>query len=461
MKKCKVCIIIIFFCAINSVCFSENIKIDSLLFLLKSDQSDTGKVNHLIDLCNEYRSFGAYDNSLKTGNDALNRTCIITDQNYKAAAYNSIGNTYYSMGNYPMALKNYLVSLKINEVLKNKKSIAGSYLNIGICYYYLSNYLEALKNYYASLNLREQIGDKEGIAIAYTNIGLVYDEPANYPEALKNYFAALKIYEGIENKQGIADSYINIGRVYYEQDNYSDALKMYSASLKIKEKIGEKYSVAFIYNVLGNIYWNQLNYVDGIKAGRFPKKINSVEYVNLLSKARINYLTALKIRTAIGDKQGVVESCISIGNVQIESNKLSEAQEYFNEALFISKGLGIKQLVKDSYDRLAVLDSMQGNWKAAYLHHKLFTVYRDSINNEESEKKSIQSVIVYNLEKKKIAIKTEEDKKNIIENANKKRKQQVIALVFCILILFFVLVGFTFRSKRLTKKIDTKEKTIL
>lgn len=443
-------------CSISS--FAQNRNIDSLLTLITTDQSDTNKVNHLIALSNEYRDVGAYDTCLKYGNETLKLTSLIVDQKYKASAFNNIGNTYYSIGNYPLALKNYFESLKINEALKNKKDIAGSYLNIGIIYYYQNNYPEALKNYYASLNLREQIGDKEGIAISYTNIGLVYDEPDNYPEALKNYFAALQTYQGIDNKQGIADSYNNIGRIYYEQENYTDALKTYSTSLKIKEEIDDKKGVAFTYNVIGNIYWNQLNYIDDHQLEKSHKKIHSVAYDNLLDKARKNYFASLIIRKEIDDKQGIVESFINIGNVQIESNKLTDAQDHFNKALNLSKQLGSKEWVKESYGRLAVLDSIQGNWKAAYLHQKLFTLYADSIDNEESEKKSLQSAMNYNFEKRETAIKAEEDKKGIIENANNKRQQQVWTLVFCMLILVFVLLRFTFRSRRLTKKIDRKEK---
>lgn len=429
--------------------FAQNRQMDSLLTLLTTDKSDTSKVNHLIALCEGYRNIGDYNKGLKYGNEALKLTNLIASKKYKASAYNNIGNIYYSIGNYSLALKNYTASLKINEIRKNKKDIAGSYLNIGIIYYYQNNYTEALKNYYASLNLREEIGDKEGIANSYINIGLVYDDPDNYPEALKNYFTALKIYEEIGDKKGIAASYNNIGRIYNSQGNYSEALKMYSASLKINEEIGNRYGIAFSYNNLGNIYWNQVNYPELNLTEKSPNKVKPNDPKDLLKRSFKNYLEALKIREETRDKQGTIESFIGLGNVQMDLRKLEEAQDYLNKALILSIDLGSKEWIKESYSRLEELDSIQGNWKAAYHHHKLYVLYRDSIDNEVMESKSIQNLINKDFEKSQAAAAEKED---IIEEANKKKKQRELILGACVLILAIVLARYMYRSRRGRKK---------
>lgn len=429
--------------------FAQNRQIDSLLTLIKADRSDTSKLNHLISLCEEYRNIGDYNNGLKYGNEALTLTNPIVTEKYKASAYNNIGNIYYSNGNYSLALKNYIASLKINEVLKNKKDIAGSYLNIGIIYYYQNNYAEALKNYYASLNLREQIGDYEGIANSYTNIGLVYDDPDNYPEALKNYFTALKIFSKIDDKKGIAASYNNIGRIYNSQGNYSEALKMYSASLMISKEIGNQYGTAFSYNNLGNIYWNQVYYPELNQTGKSANKGKPIDQKDLLNRSFKNYHEALKIRVATGDKQGTIESFIGMGHVQMDLRKLKEAQDYLNKALNLSIDLGSKEWIKESYSLLEELDSIEGNWKAAYHHHKLYGLYRDSIDREVIQSKSTQDLINYDFEKNEAA---EAEKKDIIEEANKKKKHLELILGACVFILAIVLARYMYRSRRGRKK---------
>lgn len=432
----------------------QNRQMDSLLTLITTDRSDTSKVNHLITLCEEYRNIGDYNNGLKYGNEALQLTSLIATEKYKASAYNTIGNIYYSKGNYSLALKNYIASLKINEVLKNKKDIAGSYLNIGIIYYYQNNYAEALKNYYASLNLREQIGDKEGIANSFTNIGLVYDDPDNYPEALKNYFTALKLYQEIDDKKGIAASYNNIGRIYNSQGNYSEALKMYSASLMINKEIGSQYGTAFSYNNLGNIYWNQVYFPELNQTGKSLHNTKPIDQKDLLNRSLKNYHEALKIREETGDKQGTVESFIGMGHVQMDLRNLKESQDYLNKALNLSIDLGSKEWIKESYSLLEELDSIQGNWKAAYHHHKLYVLYRDSVDSEAMESKSLQNLINYDFEKNDAA---EAEKKDVIQESNKKKKQLELILGACVFILAIVLARYMYRSRRGIKKIKIRK----
>ena len=448
--------------------FAQNKTIDSLLIILKKDKEfcpepcrgDTNKVIHLIMLCNEYRKIGDYDSGLNYGNEALVQTNSLPFGKNRgwakgnASAYNNIGNIYYNQGNYPEALKNYFVSLQINEALKNKKDIAGSYHNIGIIYYHQNNYQEALKNYFAALNMRKEIDDKQGIANSYNDIGLIYDDPNNYQEALKNYFAALKIYEEVGDKKRTVAAYNNIGRIYNSQDNHSEALKMYFASLKINEDIGDKFGIAFSYNNIGNIYWNQVNYPAVHPREKSSKKLTQIASNNLLKEALKNYFAALKIREEIADKQGIVESFINIGNTQIDLNKLKEAQDNLNKALQLSKGLGSKEWIKESYSRLEELDSIQSNWKAAYQHHKLFILYRDSIDNEETKIKAMQSARNYDFEKKEAITKAEQDKKNAVTAAETKKQKVIIGLVVITLLLLLMLAGFAFRSIRITKKSD-------
>src|ERR1035437_8685205 len=122
MKKLLLVIILnVTFLIFHSVCFAQNVKIDSLLNLIKTDKADSNNVIHLITLCNEYRKIAAYENGLKYGKEALQIATAIASQKYRASAYNTIGNIYYNQGNYADALKNYVASLQINEELKNKK----------------------------------------------------------------------------------------------------------------------------------------------------------------------------------------------------------------------------------------------------------------------------------------------------------------------------------------------------
>ena len=96
------------------------------------------------------------------------------------------------------------------------------------------------------------------------------------------------------------------------------------------------------------------------------------------------------------------------------------------------------------------------NFKEAFEYHKLYIVYRDSIDNEEIRKKTIQSQMTFDFEKKE-AVANAEHKKEL-ENQQvlaeeKNRKQKVVtAFVVCGLLLVLLFAGFIFRSLRITSK---------
>jgi hypothetical protein len=89
-----------------------------------------------------------------------------------------------------------------------------------------------------------------------------------------------------------------------------------------------------------------------------------------------------------------------------------------------------------------------GNYKAAFEHHKLFIIYRDSLN----KKKSLQANMQYEFDKKEIANKAEQDKLDAINKEEKKKQQIVIYAVAGLLVLVGVFAVFMYNRFRISKK---------
>jgi len=456
--------------------FAQNRNIDSLLILIKKDKLDTNKVNDLNNLSREYVKIGASDSGLKYANQTLFLAKTIFKDDNKgwpkgiADGYSSIGNVYYKLGRYPEALKNFLASLEIRETNGDKRGVASSYGDIGKIYYKQGNYIEALKNHRISLKIREEVKDKLGTALAYNNIGNIYFTQANYPEALVNYFASLKIEQEIDDKQGIADSYNNIGATYGITGNYTAALKNNIASLKVREEMGNKHDIADSYGNIGSIYINQKNYTEALKNQFLSLKIreeikdkhgiadsyNNIGFVYTqihdYSNAIKNHLASLRIAEEIGDQNGVTRSFYNLAQAQVGLNKLKEAKFNISKSLVISKKAEDKEYIAGNYSLLSTIDSAEGNWKEAYLYHKLFMVYRDSINNEDTKKKIIQNTMRFQFQQEVSEAKAIQDKKDTVAAAEKKKQQLILILVVGVLILVFAFAGFIFRSLRITSK---------
>jgi tetratricopeptide (TPR) repeat protein len=419
--------------------FAQNKNIDSLLTLLKTNKEDTNKVITLNEIAWELYKIGSYDTAIMYADTAKTIAMAIGYKKGIVSAHNKMGNDYEKKGNYPLALKNHITCLKLCKEMGNKKSIASCYNNIGIVYYNQGNYPEALKNYYASLKLFEEIGNEQGIAQTYNGIGNIYKDQHNYPEALKNHFASLKIKEKIGDKVAIAFSYDNIGNIYYYQKKISEALKNYYAALKIQEEVGDKKSISDSYNNIGNCYADQGNYQEALKS---------------LS-------LSLKIREQIGDKQGLARSLGNIGEIYKDLKNYQEAEKYINKALVISIEINSKDLIKDDYIYLSIIDSAKGDYKAAYEHYKMYFIYNDSIYNEENAEQINSLSAKYESEKKEKEIAVLKVEQTITEDEHK-RKQLIYASISILITImaFFILNWQRLKSKK-DKIIFEKQEALL
>lgn len=380
-------------------------KKDSLLFLIKKDVADTNKLLHLNKVSAEYMKVGIYDSVIHYASSGVELSALLLKKNEnksieavakkgRAASFNLLGVANYYLGNYPEGLKNHFSSLKIRESIADKNGIASSYNNIGLVYEAQGNYEEALKNNLASLKIKEEVGDKKGMAASYNNIGIIFDNQYNYEKSLESYFSALKIMQDLGDKRGLAAAYHNVALVQMHMKDYPSAVK--------------------------------------------------------------NNLISLELKEVLGDQAGIASSYGNIGVVLAKEKKYDEAEKYLIKSIDMSKQIGRKEYLRAYYKVLNELDSARGNYKKAYENHKLYILYRDSLDNEETRKQTIQSQMTFDFEKKEAVADAEHRKE--LENqqilANEKSRKQKVILFFVLgsLLLVMVFAAFIFRSLRITRK---------
>lgn len=502
-------------------CISQSKSVDSLKQVIVSHKNDTNEVKALIKLGQD---IGWQVGNLDTAFTLLNQAKALSEKlGYKkgsAQTYGSLGIAYYYQGNYTEALKNHSLSKKLYSEIGDEIGIARCCMNAGVVYMEQGNYAEALKNYSLTLKIGKETGNKQLILMAYVNSGLAYDSQNNYPLALSNFSLALNVRKESGDKAGLAIDYTNIGTIYYSQGNYPEALKYHILSLKIKEELGDKAGIGQCYNNIGIVYNEQGNRAEGLKnqfaALKIFKAIGdkesiAISYNNIgvnygdqgnYDEALKNYFSALEIRKEINDKYGLAScyiniaaiyaqknkfaesiqnssialrlfkeigdkngeaSCYSnIGAVYLRTNKLKEAKQWIQKGLALSREIGSKSTIRASYQGLARTDSALGNYKEAYNHYKLFILYRDSLLNEENTKKTVQTQMQYEFDKKQTAdsIRVVEEKK-VINAKLEKEKTQKYALYGGILFVAMVAV-FMFNRFRVTQKqkqiIELKER---
>ena len=407
MKKTVVLIFIL--SLLKQFCFAQKtgqIKIDSLLIELKKAKEDTGKVNIINKICDEYDAIGEFAKEFNYGVEGL------------------------------------AIAKKINY----RKGAANCFINIGNAFWYQSNYSKALENYLASLKINEEIGNKKGIAYGYLCIGDIYLSQGNFEKALENNLISVKTNEKIGNKKGISESYNDRAVIYFTQGNYDKALETQLLAQKFAKEIGYNLIVGSSYNIIGNIYQAQNNN----------------------SKALENYLSALQLFEDLGNKNSIATSYFCIGNLFLKENKNNESRKYFEKAMKLSKEVGSKEIIKNIYGINSDIAAAQNNYKSAYDNYKLFIIYKDSTSNIESAKKTLQSQMQFDFDKQQLAdsLYAKAEKEKIQEVAKVESKKQKLITFFIALGLLFALTlaSLIFRSLRIRNKqnkIITIQKSIV
>ena len=440
-----------------------------------------GKTYNLIGLI--HRAQGRYAEALESYQKALSIQERIGDQQGIARSYNNIGTIHDDQGRYAEALEAYQKALTIQERIGDQRGIADCYNSIGVLHHNQGRYAEALESYQKALTIRERIGEQQGIADCYNNIGAIYADQGRYAEALEAYQKALAIRERIGDQQGIAYCYGNIGIIHNAQGRYAEALEAYQKALAICERIGDQQGIASLYNNIGNIHYAQGRYAEALeshqKALTIRERIgdqkgiaSSYNNIGIIHKAQGRYAEALEayqkalaIQERINDQRGIALSYDNIGILYQAQGLYPIARSYFQKACAIAQSLQLHDLLDNIYLHLARTDSalaasgLTHLWKSAYLHHRLYAAYKDSVHNEESIRKQAQLESQYEYEKKTALLKAEQEKERALANAQiRQRETQRNLSLLALGIALIGLVTFAILYRKIRQQRDLIQK---
>ena len=396
--KNKFLLILFYFSFIAFNGFSQSSAIDSLEILLKRntesrnkfhitnyDKRDTLRVKILIAFSSELLNKRRDDESNKYSLEAEKISKKIGYLLGEAEANNLLGNYYFCQNNFEEAIKRFKAFVIIIEKLGYNLRAAHSYNNLGTLSDREGNHPEALNYFFKALRIAEKLKDKYLMASVYNNIGITYDEIGKLHEALKNYLQALKLFKEVGEKKSISITCLNIGTNYKYQSKFPEALNYFFDALKLKEEIGDKKGAASIYTNIGVVYFDLNN-----------------------DTASLRYqLLALKLKRELKNIPGMATALCNLGDIYTRIGRYKEAKQHYKEAISISKELGLKLVIKSTYEGLNKLDSITGDWEDAYKHQQLLIIYRDSLNNKENSEKILKTQLEYEFDKKELALQKE------------------------------------------------------
>ena len=386
--KCLLFGLTIYFCHLTLL--AQNKNIDSLLILIKTEKSDTNKINLLNKLCRESTLIGDFEKGLNYGTSALELAHKLGFKKEIANASIYIGNIYLGQADYPHALDYYLKALKIDEEIKNKNGIAFCLGNLGLVYYNQADYSKALDCDFKVLKMAEELRDKIQIALTIGNIGAVYNIQKNYPKALDCYFKALNMAKELGNKNIMEIQLSNIGSIYTLEKKYAEAEKYLEDALRLDEKQE--------------------------------------------------------------DKNGIAADLGNLGSLYFATGKFKEAEQYWKRAIALGDSVGAFDYIRQFEESLSQLYDTTGRYRLALEHYKKAVALKDTIFSQENKKQLVRKEMNYEFDKKEIATKAEQDKRDTITEQEKQRQKVIIYSVSVGLFLVALLALFIFRGYREKQK---------
>ena len=174
--------------------------------------------------------------------------------------------------------------------------------------------------------------------------------------------------------------------------------------------------------------------------------------VNQYTEALKNTFLALKGWEKAGKKDSVAQSYLTLGNLNIKLNKPLEAKQYLEKSIQMSKELNDKNSLFRAYSNLSFLDDKQGNYKEAYEYYKLYTLYKDSVDNIETSKKFLQAQLKHDYEIKEANAKAAQAKKDAEIKRARNIQYMIIGSLVIIILAGLVLVFIQHRNNKQKQK---------
>ena len=352
--------------------------------------------------------------------------------------YNSLAIIFHQQSKYNEAIEYYKKSLWFRQEISDINGVSACYNNIGNSLYNQRKYTEAFIYMMKGLKLREDLQDKDLIANSLNNIAGVYSAIGNYKEALEYLHRAIAIYKSNNNILGLVEAYYNIGLLYFYLKNYEQATYYQNNGYQLALTIGYKFDESLCILALADIFSKQKKY----------------------EKALDYYVMARKRGENLYGLEQEAEINIGIGSVYVNTGKTQLGIEYLLKGYQIARDFNFLIPIPDATSSLVKAYLSLNDFKNAFKYRELNSIYKDSNNNKETNKKIAENQFNYELDKKQSKIELLEKDKSIKEEETTRQKYITIGLLSFLIISVFIIVRVinNVKKEKETKELILKQK---
>jgi serine phosphatase RsbU (regulator of sigma subunit) len=297
-----------------------------------------------------------------------------------------------------------------------------------------------------------------------------YDVIGNRKKAIALSLEAVDIAKNNNKNRRLAELYIGLSS-FYKEENIALAKKYALMSLSVLNKNSlETTTINACYLILGNVYFD-LKIQDSAMyfynlCKEYSKQTNdqrmylaaignmgnvAIDQKDYKKALEYNLLTLMEYKK-IGIPTEIAVSYGSLADLHRDMKDYQKAIKYYDSALVITKQIQSADDFIYNYKGLSETYEMMGNDKDAFKYYKLYTLWNDSVNNNQNSKKISELELDYKYkaeQREKDLI--QKNKDDVIQEKIKQQKYVIWAGVLGGLILF-IFLGFALKANIDKKK---------
>jgi tetratricopeptide (TPR) repeat protein len=238
--------------AITGFCQNDK-KMDSLIQVLASVQTDTGKIWTMHDLAFNYL-YSKPDSTIWFAQQALVLSKQINYERGEIRALNDIGNALASTGNYSEAIEIFQQALHKSEKLKDKNMEAASLGNLAEAYSLQGDQRQAINFTLRSLAINLATHHLPYSAYNYENLGNYYDKAGQLDSALLYANQAYQLALQRNYKEQMGGILYSLGNIQSKLGNYDLAVPYYRNAAIQNQLVGNDTYLSLTYYALAMVF---------------------------------------------------------------------------------------------------------------------------------------------------------------------------------------------------------------
>lgn len=324
-----------------------------------------------------------------------------------------------------------LKATTLNQNGKDQYLYLRSIIQLARIYYFEKNFGDAMEECNKALKLLELYSDSYETSKLYTVLANIQKDIGNYDLAIFYFNKAIQLDEKTHNFVSLSKNLGFLSFLYYQQEDYNKSLDVNKRGIEIAKLVNSKFSIVNKYIVHGNSL---------LKIGKYNE---GLQY----------FLEGEKISQSINYQSGYVWCNIGKIEYNIKIQSFQNAKKIIDFIKFQVDSINQSEIYIAYYKHCSIVYANLGDYKNAYEYFQKFYHLVETETKQSNKNRITQLGIIFQSELQKKENEFMKQQNEIINNQNQLQRI-IIFLVFFLLLISLIFIGYLYKQKNLLNDLN-------